>query len=488
MNKNTVWSGIVLVLLMGNPAWGELQFHDLGNLGGNIPMCDPGEISADGQTVVGRSFAPTGRHVFMWTPGAGMTGLDYGAADGVLQSRAYDVSADGRHIVGMRKLNDQMTQTITWVDGVMQDPFEAVSYSSGYAISDDANVIVLTDMRPDPADGNTVKGMTVLWHNPFEIAASYVEVLPVWDPGYPLPPHSLSGSMPFNISGDGGTVVGISLTVQARNAVRWYRESNEWQVASFWEYPDSESTFAFGATHDGSVIVGTYSTVMMVDGQEKSVWRAFRWSGGEPVELPPLDGHESSQANDISGDGSMIVGVSYTDATGSKAVYWDSDGAVHDLNTEEGLVLPEGVALEQVAAVSHDGTCLTGTGTSYSGGIGWYISGLRPGDPFEGAEDLDNGWSVSETFGYFWRAGKSHVWHAEHGWQYVPKGNSDSILVYDFGIREWVWENEQTYPYMYLYDMDPSWMWYAKGCEPGERFFFHYKKGKWVTEAELRDQ
>ena len=478
---------ITVAALACGPLAGELKLYDMGTLGGSIAMCDPDGISADGQTVVGRSLGPAGRQAIRWTIAGGLQALPHG--DGVTESRAYDVSADGRHIVGMRKLTDQMTHTTTWVDGVLQEPFEAVSYSSGYAISDNANVIALTDMRPDPDDGNMIKGMTVLWYNPFEISASYVEVLPLWDPDAGLPPHSLTGSVPLAISGDGLVVTGYSLTSQARNAVRWARDGTDpWSVHSFWDYPDTESTYAYGTSADGSVVVGAFTKVITVDNEPKSVWRGFRWTQGanpDMEELAPLPGDHFSQANDVSGDGSIVVGISSPDNANFKAVYWDETGAVHDFNTREGMPLPDGWTLTWADVVSGRGNEVSGVGTSGSGNIGWYLCGLRDGNPFEAATDLPDNWAVSETFGYFWRAGKSHVWHAEHGWQYVPKGNADSIIIYDYGLKEWIWENEQTYPYMYLYGNEPSWMWYAKGCEPGERFFFHYEEGKWKTESEL---
>ena len=77
------------------------------------------------------------------------------------------------------------------------------------------------------------------------------------------------------------------------------------------------------------------------------------------------------------------------------------------------------------------------------------------------------------------------MWHNEHGWEYVPKGNRDFVLVYDYGLKTWTWTNEQSYPFMYKFGEEADWMWYAKGCIPGERWFFHYGKEKWIIEADL---
>jgi probable HAF family extracellular repeat protein len=108
---------------------------------------------------------------------------------------------------------------------------------------------------------------------------------------------------------------------------------------------------ANGMSSDGSVIVG--------DG--------FRWENGVMTALEELYGSQS-QAQAVSGDGSIIVGSSGWESY-SRAFIWDEIHGVRDLNwvlvNEYGLDLG-GWTLRNAIAISEDGTKIFG-GTGYSG-------------------------------------------------------------------------------------------------------------------------
>lgn len=469
----------------------QVTIRDLGNLGGSIANTFPEGMSSGGDIVVGRSLGPSGWQAFRYDlDTASITGLEHGWGSGISRTRAYDVSTDGSLIVGEYTTAEGYTRCMFWDSlGSYAIPSEYLYYTGAiYGVSDDGRAMALSF----PFDaGSSYKIGAQLWRD-FGTAEATETVMPLWEPPIAYPPNFLTGSVPFDISADGKVLVGISQTSMARNAVRWVYRSPDgfsspmWIAHTFEGYPESESSYAYGVSGDGSIVVG----LSMQDFSDNELdpdwrWRAFKWSedGGMRF-LQPLPGHDYSEARAISSDGSIIAGTSGPDGP-TEAVYWDEDG-VHSLAEALGSSLPLTWQLGGVMAVNDIGTRLTGWGTDADGAFAWIITGLYR-DSLQDATDVGDGWAESSTYGFFWRAGKSHVWHFEHGWEYVPKGNREFVLVYDYGLREWTWTNDQSYPFLYKFGEEASWMWYAKGCKPGDRWFFHYGKDKWVTEGELRD-
>ncbi|MGC9453138.1 MAG: hypothetical protein ACP5I4_17030 [Oceanipulchritudo sp.] len=214
--------------------------------------------------------------------------------------------------------------------------------------------------------------------------------------------------------------------------------------------------------------------------------------------LPPEMGynHNTTTAKDISGNGEVVVGTSayynsgenrYEDFT---AVYWDANG-VHDLLAELGDKASDWESLTWVYAVNEDGSSMCGYGT-YTGGGGswtnqaWHLTGAYR-DGLVESESLDPNWQVSPFYGLFRRAGKSHVYHQVHGFQNLPPGNTETLIVFDYGTDSWLETSGEKYPYMYHYGEDPSWLLFDVNSPPGSRLFFHFKSGEWLTEDELAD-
>ena len=116
-----------------------------------------------------------------------------------------------------------------------------------------------------------------------------------------------------------------------------------------------------GISGDGSVVVG-------VSGQGGTpgagTVRGFRWSAGGMSELSPLAGHNYSSAEDVSADGSVSVGGSsvHLQYTTSRAVKWDANG-VQNLG-----VLP-GTIYSYAYGVSDDGS--TAVGYSAAPGVSY---------------------------------------------------------------------------------------------------------------------
>lgn len=133
---------------------------------------------------------------------------------------------------------------------------------------------------------------------------------------------------------------------------------------------------AFGASADGSVIVGSAD----FDGSGTAI--AFSWtSGGGFVNLGLLASGTTSQATGVSADGTIVVGLS--DGGGSlpsgpglpttEAFRWTSGGGMVGLG-----FLGTGQA-SQANAISADGTTIVGTSSNLPG----YTVGGPPGPVFE---------------------------------------------------------------------------------------------------------
>jgi probable HAF family extracellular repeat protein len=129
---------------------------------------------------------------------------------------------------------------------------------------------------------------------------------------------------------------------------------------------------ASGISADGSVIVGTGQTsVLFFVGQGK----AFRWTATTGmVGLGDLPGGFSySRANATSSDGSVVVGMSFSE-TNETAFRWTETGgmeSVLDLLVKSGVDMT-GWRLTNASSISADGQVIVGYGINPSGyGEGW---------------------------------------------------------------------------------------------------------------------
>jgi probable HAF family extracellular repeat protein len=118
--------------------------------------------------------------------------------------------------------------------------------------------------------------------------------------------RNLGGRSGAAISLDGQTIVGRALDARGyENAAIW-QGRNEWRVLGSFR-PDAEAcdnllSGAFGASNDGNVIVG-----LGWDGCR--IAHAFRWEESTGiVDLGSTTDNRSSRANEVSGDGRVVVG------------------------------------------------------------------------------------------------------------------------------------------------------------------------------------
>ena len=211
-------------------------------------------------------------------------------------------------------------------------PLIGYSTVSGYAVS----------------DGGTVVGIGL---------GSSVQQAVRWTPGggisglgY-LPGYTKSYAL--DVSGDGATVVGYSLTSAGQSqAFRWTQAGGMTGLGG-------NGSFARGVSDNGSVITG--DTFVLGSGT-----RAFRWTpGGGMQNIGTLAGDNTSAGNAVSADGKTIAGLSYQilpsgDTTNWQAFRWTETGGMVGLGR-----LP-GDTSSQATAVSADGSFIIGmSGTSY---------------------------------------------------------------------------------------------------------------------------
>jgi len=275
----------------------------LGDLpGGSLKSIARG-VSADGSVIVGQGNTAAGPEAFRWTAAGGMVGLG-DLPGGNVGSGAFDVSADGSVIVGVGNLKLSSP-------GLGGDPFR---WTSG------GGMVNLGDLQPS---------------GPF--------------PGF------ASG-----VSADGSIVAG---RVSRFKAFRWNSADG---LVGLDELPGGPAlNQANAVSDDGSVIVGQLSS------------GAFRWTssdgmvslgllpgGGQvPGEILRIVG---SGSNDVSADGSVIVGYS-TSASSVEAFLWTSGGGMQnlrDLLIAGGATGLTGWTLSEATGISADGRTIVGFGTN----------------------------------------------------------------------------------------------------------------------------
>jgi probable HAF family extracellular repeat protein len=166
----------------------------------------------------------------------------------------------------------------------------------------------------------------------------------------------LGGLQAAAISRDGRTIVGSALDSNRKENAAIWQGGREWRrLGSF--TPDAQPcdallSSAFGASDDGKVVVG-----LGWDGCAYA--RAFRWEESTGmVDLGTTNG-ESTRANDVSGDGRVVVGWQ-EDFTGPRlGVMW-RDGVQTPFR---GPLGPVGEAY----AANFDGSLVVGTRCTLGG-------------------------------------------------------------------------------------------------------------------------
>lgn len=151
------------------------------------------------------------------------------------------------------------------------------------------------------------------------------------------------------VSGDGGTVVGHSMTAAGKvHAFVWRFKAKMLDIGKNNPGP----SFATAASTHGDTVVGWASPI---DTQTTNAELPFYWRGATLKFLAPLGGAGATgRAWGVSGNGELIVGASDTSTGGLHATLWKTGGEVIDLGA------PKPGSLTSAFAISEDGRTVVG--------------------------------------------------------------------------------------------------------------------------------
>ncbi|MDX2131634.1 MAG: hypothetical protein SFY69_06255 [Planctomycetota bacterium] len=167
--------------------------------------------------------------------------------------------------------------------------------------------------------------------------------------GYTRPDHFYSEAAA--ISRDGNTIVGHSRGGSGQGEAFVWTESIGMQVLTPLPGTGGFTSQAFGTNHDGSIIVG-------ISGSNSS---GTVWVNGVPMSLGIVPGFNRNSARAVSDDGSVIVGQMFGNSQ-TAFVRTPSRGMerLADYLAFHGVQVPAGVNLLTATAVSADGMTFAG--------------------------------------------------------------------------------------------------------------------------------
>lgn len=177
-------------------------------------------------------------------------------------------------------------------------------------------------------------------------------------------------STALNCSADGSVAVGFSSS-QANSPYEAFRWTSSGGMQGLGDLPGGDfSSTASAISADGQVVVGASAVGFST--------HAFAWtSESGMIDLGVVAGSSSSGAQDVSGDGSVIVGQSDS----ARAFIWDQAHGMRDLqlviSQEYGIDLT-GWRLGAASAISDDGFTIAGNGEFNGQQRGWVFHVPEP--------------------------------------------------------------------------------------------------------------
>lgn len=103
-----------------------------------------------------------------------------------------------------------------------------------------------------------------------------------------------------------------------------------------------------------------------------------------------------------------------------------------------------------------------------------FVVGEGEGDEIAGFP----GWNASPWYGDYFTDAWPWVYHSQHGWQWVNlESGSQGIFLFDLGLNEWIFLNENSYRWFFLFGDTPGWVWSFPDGKPEERFFVRADSG-----------
>lgn len=458
---------VCMTAISGSVALGaEGYFKGLGDLPGDMFYSSATAVSDDGKVVVGQSAAAEGWIAFRWTESEGMHSLgDLPGGQG--SSVAFDVSPDGKAVTGWTKINSTDREAFVWREGVgmtgIGDLPGGTYFSSGRGINNGGTKVI-------GAASNVMGWEAFIWRS-----ASGMQGL-----------GDLSGDNNTTVtavSPDCSHYVGFGTS---NNGTEAYLSKSLGSKQTLGDLPGGHfSSHANGLSPDGNIVVGDG---VGINGTEAFIWTEATGMQGLG-DLP--GGRFGSSAIGVSADGRIITGYGQSEA-GYRAVIWDENRTIHDLNTylpSLGINI-DGWVLDGAGGITPDGRFIIGSGTNPSGEYEAWIAFL--GGDSNNFDDIwgdcaahaDN-WYASPWYDWFNAAYYPLMWHAEHGWQTCAGSNPQSVMFYDHGLQAWIWTGSVQYPFIYRFGAEPGWLFYFKGSQPGERWFYDYAADSHFNESAI---
>lgn len=192
-------------------------------------------------------------------------------------------------------------------------------------------------------------------------------------------------SVARGVSSDGNVVAGWSgFENLNHHAFRW--ENGVMADLHNPDWPTTWNSEAQGISGDGAVVVGVWA------GSSWSPVRPFRWSASTGmVDLGVLPGGAWGEAWAANFDGSKVVGWSEVSSGNWHALLWEEELGLQDLNVLFADLLTDGSILRTAYAISANGRYIAGYGQRPGGAYEAYVldtTGGIPGD-LDGDGDVD---------------------------------------------------------------------------------------------------
>ncbi len=286
----------------------------IGDLPGGSVECHPSSISGDGSTVVGWGHTDEGNTGFKWTQEKGLVPLgDLGGGEfSLIRSQATGISRNGKHIVGVAgtiKRNDfgrgfnRYEAFLMSGDKPMQglgSPIREASWSSAFAVSDDANFI---GGMSEPSDRHV--GLATCW-----LEASRSVLLPQLRD---VPIGAYSRSIIYATNPSGTAFIGENCGDSFLIVVDGFKGSDASPKPGlhvFERFDDQRPGSAFALADDAHLVVGSVDSQMYQ--KEAFVWspkdgsqRLAKYLATKSIDTK---GWILNSAQGISADGRRIVG------------------------------------------------------------------------------------------------------------------------------------------------------------------------------------
>jgi probable HAF family extracellular repeat protein len=307
----------------------QATFTGLGAFGGTESSGH--DVSADGTVVVGTVTGLPGNAngIFRWTSAASAVHTETARS-------TLAVSGDGLTVVGSRFLpTSNLDEAFRWIpdDGI----FEGLGDFPGGQLNSTA--------RDVSADGSVIVGLG---------DANGSTTAFRWTEGTGLTP--IAGmQVAHSVTPDGEVIVGRG---SSPNPLRWTAQTG---IVELDTLPGALSAHPTAISADGNTVVGANHFRVGIGFTRAE---ASRWTGQDVVEslesLPWID----TVAEDVSADGSAVVGIGQL--SGATAFYWSPQSGmveVQALLASLGVTNLDGWHLQTATGISADGRTIVGTGT-----------------------------------------------------------------------------------------------------------------------------